>query len=265
MEMSRRQWLRHAVAGAGFVAAAMRSPWAILRGLVTSAEAVEVDCVEGKRVLVPVTDGAASGLVAPARAQWGPVVTPRFQWVCDYFGQCGWLDTWNPYQVQFYLSNLSAQYAWFERQRQLALMAAMRSWAMRGYQVSQPFVLAEVQSVYAMGRGLSQVLFGIEAHGRAVAVDSYGVLTANVVFTIESRIHGMPEAQRCAGPQSDTFETTAPLNDGDANRVEVVAFATPRGHARITKRRFADRLTGQMGPVVIWDSAAGVQRSLVPV
>lgn len=258
--IGRRTFFQKAVVGAGLVVGMTEIPRWVMRLLEGGRGIRTVRCIEGERSLAPAED--IEGLFPEARAQWGRPVAPRFQWVCDYMGQCGWLDSWNPAQVQGYWTNLANQYAWLTAQHQAAMMRAMEYWAMRRYQISQPFAMPAVRSVYCSARGAESIVFGLSRVREEIVIRGRMLVLANVVLGVMSQRGDRDEAQRCGAPQSNPRPGSVALGN---QREPVGQFETDHGVAAITERSFRDVNSGEMGRLAIWDSENGQQRTLVPV
>jgi len=255
----RRSFLKSvAAAGAGVLVGMTNWPARLLSEFTRKKRLVP--CIEGDRWLRMVDD--EPGVFSQAAAQWGPVVAPRFQWVCDYFGQCGWLDTWNPGHMQLYWSNMAAQYAWLTAQHQAAIMRAAEFWAMRRFQISFPFVMPAVQSVYCVARGPQMLLFGVSRYTEEVVVQGLAFPLVNVVLDIMGRRSGHEAAQRCGAPQSSSRPALTKLGTWD---VPVNEYSTFEGKAQITDSTFKDVITGEVGHLAIWDNGSQKERTLVPV
>jgi len=255
----RRSFLKSAAAAGAGVLVGM-TDWPVrLLGEVTRKKQL-VRCIEGDRWLEMVHEGP--GVFPQAVAQWGPVVAPRFHWVCDYFGQCGWLDTWNPAHMQLYWSNMAAQYAWLTAQHQAAIMRAAEFWAMRRFQISFPFVMPAVHSVYCVARGPEMLLFGASRYTEEVVIRDRAFLLSNVVLDIMGRRSGPEVAQRCGAPQSSSRPDSIRLDPWD---VPVTEYSTVEGEAQITERTFQDVNTGEVGRLALWDNGIQKERTLVPV
>jgi len=216
--------------------------------------------MEGKLTLEPLDP--VQGFFATASAQYGYFHAPRYQWVCDYFGHCGWLDSWNPVQVQGYFNNLSYQYNWLTRQRQIAMMNAMRQYYMMHYRVSRPFVLRAVRSIYCYAsHSRTPVMFGQNTWGQHVVLQGSCTQLTSIVWDIVGRGWRTPvEAEYCSAPQSSGIEKKLVIS----NKTELFeGYRSTRGLTVISKRRFRDISSNRQGKLLVFDSVRGKQMTLV--
>ena len=171
---------------------------------------------------------------------------------------------WNAMQYQAYMQQLAAQYAWLQAY-QAALAQQMQAWYGRGYNMSQPFAMDAVKSVYSFGndRRGDEMIVGLNRYRSQVDVQGNAARAVSAIQNIgDDEGWDDDDIERAAGPQSSSRRTTERVS---GRSIEGRGFRTGAGDAFVSDDRFEDKNTSDKGNLVVFDSVSGKELRLVPL
>jgi hypothetical protein len=171
---------------------------------------------------------------------------------------------WNAMQYQMYMQQMAAQYAWLQAY-QGALAQQMQAGYGQGYNMSEPFAMDAVRSVYSYGstRSGNEMVVGLNRHRTVVRARGNSARMVSAIEDIgDDEGWDDEDTERAAGPQSSSRSTTEPV---DGRSVRGTGFRTDAGEAFVSDDRFKDENTDNKGNLIVFDSASGKELRLVPL
>jgi hypothetical protein len=171
---------------------------------------------------------------------------------------------WNALQYQAYMRQMAAQYAWLQAY-QAALAQQMQAWYGRGYNMSEPFAMDAVRSVYSYGNGRSgdEMVVGLNRYRSQVEAQGNAARMVSAIQDIgDDEGWDDEDIERAAGPQSSSRRATERVG---GRTIQGRGVRTAEGEAFVSDDRFKDENTDRKGNLIVFDSASGKQLRLVPL
>jgi hypothetical protein len=166
-------------------------------------------------------------------------------------------------QYQAYMQTLIEQYSWIQNYR--AQMAAyMQEYYSQSYQMSQPFPLDSVRSIYSYGSSSnSEIVLGLNKRREQVLAQGKSVRAMAVIASItDSDDDDDDEKEMSAAPQTSSRSVTT---ESGAYSIAGSGYGTANGSAFISSREYKNVDTEERGSILIYDTKAQKETRLVAV